>query len=141
MTNTLVTQLLEALLASSVNEDNLAQTTEAIIAAREYLATEPSGERAELIAKLRTGWTVMEESEFERLDDLCRKAVDMMDADAQQAKSKDAEQMKAYGQACREHALEDAAKSLEAIEAGYGVTDKGLPDAEYARMKQTAREQ
>ena len=47
---------------------------------------EPSGERAELIAKLRTGWTVMEESEFERLDGLCRKAADMLEADAQQAK-------------------------------------------------------
>ena len=40
MTRALVTQLLEALLTSSVNEDNLAQTTEAITAAREYLATE-----------------------------------------------------------------------------------------------------
>lgn len=51
MTNALVTQLLEALLTSSVNEDNLAQTTEAITAAREYLATEPAqwnGERSHL---------------------------------------------------------------------------------------------
>ena len=51
MTRALVTQLLEALLTSSVNEDNLAQTTEAITAAREYLATEPDPTLTEALAQ------------------------------------------------------------------------------------------
>jgi len=89
MTRALITKLVDALedswnptLGTAEREEG---ANEAITAAREYLATEPRGERAALIAKLRTGWTVMEESEFERLDDLCRKAADMLEANAQQA--------------------------------------------------------
>ena len=82
MTRALVTQMLNALEHHQSQTRPIHKTEFAITAAREYLETEPSGERAELIAKLRTGWTVMEESEFERLDDLCREAADMLEADA-----------------------------------------------------------
>ena len=46
----------------------------------------------------------------------------------------------AWGLMCRLAAFEEAALLLEKIEAGYGVTDRGLSDEEYERMKQTARE-
>ena len=87
------------------------------------LATEPSGERAELIAKLRTGWTVMEESEFERLDGLCRKAADMLEADAQQAKRVPMTDREISEIVNRYYRLMGPAEFARAIEAHHGITE------------------
>jgi len=43
-------------------------------------------------------------------------------------------------EAARSVALKEVVELLKEIEAGYGVTDRGLSDEEYKRMKQTARE-
>ena len=83
MTRVLVMQLFEALIHAvpSDQEDEQAEAIAAITEARAYLATEPSGERAELIAELRERHGkrfVVSPSMFSR-------AADMLEADAQQA--------------------------------------------------------
>ena len=55
---------------------------QAMESAREYLATEPSGERAELITKLRS---FPDEYSSGYADGLVIRAADMLEADAQQA--------------------------------------------------------
>ena len=79
MTRALVTQLVEALEYAFTGNRRPEILGAAITAARAYLETEPSGERAELIVMLRnrhlTGQTQM----------AMLKAADMLEADAQQA--------------------------------------------------------
>jgi len=75
MSRTLVTQLVEALEKLSDTEQTYAaldKADAAIKAAREYLATEPSGERRTMIAVLR-GFGI----------EILGKAADMLEADAQ----------------------------------------------------------
>ena len=89
----IITQLVEALesgLAYVENEANQLTTREykaAITAAREYLATEPSGERSELIEKLRRiaaeGMADYASTGYPNSSAI-RKAADMLEADAQQ---------------------------------------------------------
>ena len=87
MTRALVTQLVDALesgIAYVENEANQLTTREyktAITAARGYLATEPSGERAELIADLRE---LIDLHAFAK--DVVDRAAHLLEADAQQSK-------------------------------------------------------
>jgi len=88
MTRALVTQMLEGLesgLAYVENEANQLTTREykaAITAAREYLATDPSGERAEFIARQRG---VQENGINAEMRELAKATADMLEADAQPA--------------------------------------------------------
>ena len=75
MTRALVTQLLNALEYHQSHTRPIHNTELAIEAAREYLATEPSGERAELIEKLRWAGAVGG-------NQTCSQAADMLEADA-----------------------------------------------------------
>ena len=94
MTRALVTQLVDALEAMETlfachGKDSTAliwidKSRAAIKAARAYLETEPSGERAELIARLAKQWAELDPVDPYRAD--IGKAVDMLEADAQQAK-------------------------------------------------------
>ena len=94
----IITQLVEALesgLAYVENEANQLTTREykaAITAAREYLATEPSGERADSAQWLRE-FADMEFSYYSREATQLRKAADMLEADAQQDKPYDQQSM------------------------------------------------
>ena len=87
MTRALVTQMLEAMEPVSAyglpgtKDVQQAKLQEAITAAREYLATEPSGERAELIARLAKQWAELDPVDPYRAD--IGKAADMLEADAQ----------------------------------------------------------
>lgn len=92
MTRALVTQLVEALDAMYSEglrlgwhahphwSTGMANTNAAITAAREYLATEPIGERAKLIARQR--W-VQEHGANPAMRALAKSTVDMLEADAQ----------------------------------------------------------
>ena len=73
------TNSLQELIESGYMQRMGKETSAAITAAREYLATEPSGERAELIEKLR--WASVVSG-----NETCGRAADMLEADAQQAK-------------------------------------------------------
>jgi len=48
--------------------------------------------------------------------------------------------MREYGKLCRIEALEEAITLLKKVSDGYGVTDRGLSNEEYTRMKWTAME-
>ena len=83
MTRALVTQLVEALEKLSDTEQTYAaldKADAAITAAREYLATEPSGERADSAQWLRE-FADMEFSYYSREATQLRKAADMLEAD------------------------------------------------------------
>ena len=75
MTRALVTQLVEALEYAFTGNRRPEILGAAITAAREYLATEPSSERAELIEKLRWAGSVGG-------NQTCIQAADMLEADA-----------------------------------------------------------
>ena len=87
MTRALVTQMLEAMEEAQKYAHNVGKylhgVPQAITAAREYLATEPSGERAELIARLAKQWAELDPVDPYRAD--IGKAVEMLESDAQQA--------------------------------------------------------
>ena len=94
------------------------------------------GERAELIAKLRTGWTVMEESEFERLDDLCRKAADVLEADA------DLRTQLARRTVERDMAISMIGDCIDEQQATpYGWTVSGVPSVMSGSLAQEIQEQ
>ena len=80
MTRALVTQLLEALERGYMVTGAHAKYTAAITKAREYLATEPIGERAELIVDLRE---LIDLHAFAK--DVVDRAAHLLEADAQQA--------------------------------------------------------
>jgi len=80
MTRALVTQMLEALNKCRDWPGAHDECAAAIKAAREYLATEPSGERAELIEKLRT--LRMYAQSPHGIKKLLTRAADMLEADA-----------------------------------------------------------
>lgn len=84
MTRALVTQLVEALEYAFTGNRRPEILGAAITAARAYLETEPSGERAELIARLAKQWAELDPADPYRAD--VGQAVDMLEADAQQAK-------------------------------------------------------
>ena len=88
MTRALVTQLLEVLESTTYNGPKMGR---AIKSAREYLATEPSGERAELANEIRS--TANHLSRYDTpgfpmnpFAAVCHKAADMLEADAREAK-------------------------------------------------------
>jgi len=84
MTRALVIQLLNALEYHQSQTRPIHNTELTIEAAREYLATEPSGERAELIAQLirkADAWDHLHPTATR--PNVCRKAADMLEADAQ----------------------------------------------------------
>ena len=83
MTRALVTQLMSALDYHQFHTRPMQYSKDAIKVAREYLATEPSGERAELIARLAKQWTELDPADPYRAD--IGQAVSMLEADAQQA--------------------------------------------------------
>lgn len=76
MTRALVTQLLNALEYHQSQTRPIHNTELAIESAREYLATEPSGERAELIERLR------DYEEYDNNKQAMSDAADMLEADA-----------------------------------------------------------
>ena len=82
MTLALVTQLLNALEYHQSQTRPIHNTELAVEAAREYLATEPSGERADSAQWLRE-FADMEFSYYSREATQLRKAADMLEADAQ----------------------------------------------------------
>lgn len=75
MTHALVIQMLEVLESTTYNGPKMGK---AITAAREYLATEPSGERAGLVAGLRDLAPILLNGR------ILTAAADMLEADAQQ---------------------------------------------------------
>ena len=87
MTRALVTQLLNALEYHQSHTRPIHNTELAIEAAREYLATDASGGRAELIEKLRRiaaeGMADYASTGYPNSSAI-RKAADMLEADAQQ---------------------------------------------------------
>ena len=83
MTRALVTQLVEALEYAFTGNRRPEILGAAITKARAYLAAEPSGDRAELIARLAKQWAELDPADPYRAD--IGKAVDMLEADAQQA--------------------------------------------------------
>ena len=96
--------------------------------ASEYLATEPSGGRAELIEKLRA----KHDERFVVSPSIYSKAADMLEADAQQAKRVPmtmAEITSAWG-ACidnRNRVFEIRTEFARAIEAHHGITQADKP--------------
>ena len=80
MTRALVTQMLNALEHHQSQTRPIHKTEFAITAAREYLAAEPSGERAELIARLAKQWAELDPADPYRAD--VGQAADMLEADA-----------------------------------------------------------
>ena len=125
MTRALVTQLVEALEASwnpaigSLGREEKANA--AITAARDYLATEPSAERAELLHALsgHIGWA--NTVGYAELGKSLRKAADMLEADAQQAKQVPMSADDVYQCGLR-GAMEDGTAALvRAVEAHHGI--------------------
>lgn len=82
MTRVLVMQLFEALIHAvpSDQEDEQAEAIAAITEAREYLATETSGELAQSVARLAKQWAELDPADPYRAD--VGQAVDMLEADA-----------------------------------------------------------
>ena len=90
MTRALVTQMLNALEHHQSQTRPIHKTEFAITAAREYLEAEPSGERAELIARLFECLRIKTLTTREAT--AIKDAADMLEADAQQAKRVPAEE-------------------------------------------------
>ena len=134
MIRSLVTQMLEAMEEAQKYAHNVGKylhgVPQAITAAREYLATEPSGERAELISDLRRiadeGMADYANTGYPNSNAI-KKAADMLEADAQQAKRVPMTDREISEIVNRYYRLMGPAEFARAIEAHHGITPAEKP--------------